>query len=406
MIEKLHKDGFNSQQIANELGLEKKYVDLYLIEYLYKTKPNSKRKDINLIKSVINDRHYGITLSDSCKKYGLNNTSISRLFKDAGIYFPNPKYFDTSQINTNFINNLIRDFNNGTPVYKLVETYGYNKSVLAKLINENGGNTTAPSFNIHIFDNIDTEEKAYWLGFLMADGNVSQKGHIISLELKIIDAEHLFKFKTFLNSTNNIKLDFGKLKRCRFNFANKYTFEALSKWGCVPNKSLILQFPYLIPKTLYIPFIRGYFDGDGSLTYSYTNKGKTKITVSTNFIGTKSFLQSLQDILLEYNIKFNEWHNKHHNEVIMNIDNNKSNSVKLLNLLYSNATIYLERKYQRYLFFKQDSNFAVYKSDFIDNDRAISAKAKFWINNYFKIDFDKEYANAEITKEIKESLVS
>ena len=169
---------------------------------------------------------------------------------------------------------------------------------------------------------------------------------------------------------------------------------------------LILQFPYLIPKTLYIPFIRGYFDGDGSLTYSYTNKGKTKITVSTNFIGTKSFLQSLQDILLEYNIKFNEWHNKHHNEVIMNIDNNKSNSVKLLNLLYSNATIYLERKYQRYLFFKQDSNFAVYKSDFIDNDRAISAKAKFWINNYFKIDFDKEYANAEITKEIKESLVS
>ena len=118
-------------------------------------------KDINLIKSVINDRHCGITLSDSCKKYGLNNTSISRLFKDAGIYFPNPKYFDTSQINTNFINNLIRDFNNGTPVYKLVETYGYNKSVLAKLINENGGNTTAPSFNIHIFDNIDTEEKAY-----------------------------------------------------------------------------------------------------------------------------------------------------------------------------------------------------------------------------------------------------
>lgn len=67
MIEKLHKDGFNSQQIANELGLEKKYVDLYLIEYLYKTKPNSKRKDINLIKSVINDRHCGITLSDSCK---------------------------------------------------------------------------------------------------------------------------------------------------------------------------------------------------------------------------------------------------------------------------------------------------------------------------------------------------
>ena len=90
----------------------------------------------------------------------------------------------------------------------------------------------------------------------------------------------------------------------------------------------------------------------------------------------------------------------------MNIDNNKSNSVKLLNLLYSNATIYLERKYQRYLFFKQDSNFAVYKSDFIDNDRAISAKAKQFIKDAYNIDLDKMHANAEITKEIKESLVS
>lgn len=42
-------------------------------------------------------------------------------------------------------------------------------------------------------------------------------------------------------------------------------FGDLSKHGCVPNKSLILKFPTTLPNELVNDFIRGYFDGDGSV---------------------------------------------------------------------------------------------------------------------------------------------
>ena len=64
-------------------------------------------------------------------------------------------------------------------------------------------------------------------------------------------------------------------------------FNDLIKQGCVPNKSLILTFPnkYQVPKNLINHFIRGYFDGDGSIyEYSKTHAG------SISFIGTESVL--------------------------------------------------------------------------------------------------------------------
>ena len=61
------------------------------------------------------------------------------------------------------------------------------------------------SFNIHYFDSIDTEEKAYWLGFLFADGAVTQYNHSydIELSLKIDDKEHVEKFAKTLNYENS-----------------------------------------------------------------------------------------------------------------------------------------------------------------------------------------------------------
>ena len=60
----------------------------------------------------------------------------------------------------------------------------------------------------------------------------------------------------------------------------------------------------------------------------------------------------------------------------------------------------------KYKFFKEHKNFAVYVSDYIDYDRAISVKAKQWINDNFNIDVDSKYANTEITKKSKDFLVS
>lgn len=402
----LREQGLDSQTIANELQIDKEEVDLCLVEHFYNLCPNPRRTNLEIVKTIIRDRHNNMTLQKCCEKQNVSFTNISKLFKNCGIRFANPKYFDMSKITSMFIQNLLQEFDSGVPVYKLVEKFGYNKDVLARIINANGRSTTI-TFDIDVFDTIDTEEKAYWLGFLYADGCVSDQNQI-SLELKLLDAEHLHKFKTFLQSSLEVKLDFGKLKRCRFSICNVHTASKLGELGCVPRKSFILEFPNenKVPPHLQIPFIRGYFDGDGSLSYNFTDTVKTHITVSTSFIGTKIFLEYLENVLSQHDIFFNWYHDKRHNDVIFTIDNNKSNSVKLLNLLYTNSNIHLDRKYLKYLFFQKHKNFAVQKSDFLDYNRAISEKAKQWINNYYKIDFDAEYANAEITKGIQEPLES
>ena len=54
--------------------------------------------------------------------------------------------------------------------------------------------------NKNIFEVINTEEKAYWLGFLYADGYVGLTDNRVELTLQLSDVNHIEKFKTFLNS--------------------------------------------------------------------------------------------------------------------------------------------------------------------------------------------------------------
>ena len=109
-------------------------------------------------------------------------------------------------------------------------------------------------YNDTFFDIIDTEEKAYWLGFMYADGNVPIKISSCEVSLQILDVDHLIKFKSDLHARNKINYDF-KIERCRFHFGNKHLKQALIKQGCVPQKSLILTFPSNPPDIKNLPFL-------------------------------------------------------------------------------------------------------------------------------------------------------
>lgn len=95
---------------------------------------------------------------------------------------------------------------------------------------------------IHNFKNIDTEEKAYWLGFLYADGSVSSKENKIELGLAKKDYHHIEKFKNFIGIDN--KICYRKTtKSYRYSFRSQSCKEDLIEKGCVPKKSLILRYP-------------------------------------------------------------------------------------------------------------------------------------------------------------------
>nr|DAG90196.1 MAG TPA: endonuclease [Crassvirales sp.] len=61
-------------------------------------------------------------------------------------------------------------------------------------------------FNRDFFSVIDTEEKAYWLGFLYADGFISASGNTVGLSISLKDIDHLKKYNNALNYTKGLNI--------------------------------------------------------------------------------------------------------------------------------------------------------------------------------------------------------
>ena len=193
--------------------------------------------------------------------------------------------------------------------------------------------------NERIFQNIDTEEKAYWLGFLYADGFISKGSrNDIELSLCLNDVCHLEKFKEFIGFDGKLIID---EYRCRISFKNKNMKKDLIDKGCTPQKSLTIKFPSynVVPKKLIRHFIRGYFDGDGSI--SCTDK-----THSLCVLGT---LNMMEHICYESGIPRKIYISKSPNNSTYRILlDDKRDSLIFLHYLYDDCEIYLDRKYNKY----------------------------------------------------------
>lgn len=203
-------------------------------------------------------------------------------------------------------------------------------------------------FDEHIFDKIDTEEKAYWLGFIWADGNIAKRDYCFEMSLAEKDKEHLQKFNDFIKHIRPIKEKKCKLHdktfiAYRVSFNSKHFWNTLNNYGCVPNKSLTLKFPDLTVfenKDLVNHFIRGYFDGDGCI--SHCNKTHTKIAFI--LCGTTEMLNTISTILGKPNCKLQS----KPNTKCMELCFNHFTALSILHKIYNNASIYLKRKYQLY----------------------------------------------------------
>lgn len=201
-------------------------------------------------------------------------------------------------------------------------------------------------FDNNIFEKIDSEEKAYWLGFLDADGCVhSGEGDFrIELGLKAEDKNHLEKFKKFIGKDNKISYR-SYSNSYRYNFRDKKVHADLIQLGCIPAKSLILEFPNeeIVPNELLSCFIRGYFDGDGS--FWNTNK-----SFGINILSSKNFLLGLKErypLFSNYSIYPIHYDRPDKGQRIQ--ISNKECVDQFLKDIYQNANIYLDRKYQKYL---------------------------------------------------------
>lgn len=211
--------------------------------------------------------------------------------------------------------------------------------------------------NENYFTVIDTEEKAYWLGFLYADGYITQKrkynGYRVGCSLSVKDIKHLYKLKECLEYTGNIK-EYTVIngykqgtKYCRLLIASDKMAEDLIKLGCGIQKTNNLKFPSIeqVPKDFQFPFIRGLIDGDGSVIISHNSDGYIEYEIS--FTGTKNMCNSITNILVGKQFALQKRHKDRNNDNFSFVISGCNQVKKVLTDLYLNANIYLDRKYEK-----------------------------------------------------------
>lgn len=211
-------------------------------------------------------------------------------------------------------------------------------------------------FDINFFKKIDTEEKAYWLGFLYADGCITDE--TVTLELQKEDYIHLEKFKQALKTSATKEIKYPKNRNsCLLYFNSTEMVKDLTKLGCCKNKTFTILFPSnnCVPDYLIHHFMRGYFDGDGCI---YTRKNKKGVN-TFSVIGNCNFINKYKETLFKGIGKKNDCKNRifDNNITAFSLGGNKQ-ICKIYNFLYKNANIFLERKYNK---FKEIINEAVLK---------------------------------------------
>lgn len=217
--------------------------------------------------------------------------------------------------------------------------------------------------NINIFENINTEESAYWLGFIYADGyivkNEKDKKHHnyeLGIELQDIDINHLKKFNTIFNNyykiikrerkmdaldiLNNKEITNRINKTCLIRIYNKKIVNDLINNGIIQNKTNSNIFPIINNKDMFLHFLRGYIDGDGS--YVIDNKNRFIITIQGN--NKDCFEYISKKLLDDFNIHCSIIKDRNCWKLCIR---RKQEVLNLIDLMFNNANIYLDRKYKK-----------------------------------------------------------
>jgi hypothetical protein len=152
--------------------------------------------------------------------------------------------------------------------------------------------------NDQYFNSIDTEEKAYWFGFIAADGSIRTHGdrrlhYRLTINLAEKDKAHLEKLRKALSSNHPIKYR-KKNKAFSLVITVKPLVEGLLKNGLLPLKEQNLRWPSALSGELQRHFLRGYFDGDGCFSMKQSKRWPAGII---HVLGNFTFLEGLRDFV-------------------------------------------------------------------------------------------------------------
>lgn len=256
---------------------------------------------------------------------------------------------------------IVRLYLSGQSLCQLQEKYHIDRRSIRKIlvycdvpIRDHSHQKRKYTLNENYFDVLDTPNKAYILGLLYADGCNYTPQNRIKLELQEQDKDILLQINAELGTNKPLtKQELHKKNpnwkdSYRLSIINKHMSETLNNWGMIQNKSLVLTFPDFLEEELLPHFIRGYFDGDGHIEWSYSKF----LTVASSL----EFCESLQQYcerVLHISSSIYPTYNKESNTKVLHIFG-KENIYLFLKHLYDNSSLHIDRKYNLFKKIEQE----------------------------------------------------
>jgi len=210
---------------------------------------------------------------------------------------------------------------------------------------KNGQANRTHFFNENYFDVIDTQEKAYWLGFIHADGSLvfdKKRNRITCLDICI----HRRDDNLIEQFVRDIDGDTTKIERfinnrrpmTRIRLRSPVLIETLCNLGVQPNKSFRNDGALIKDRDYFRHYLRGYFDGNGSVY-------KAREHIRMQIIGPEKLCQDFfAGIEREVGVKGgNVYPSPHSDRHILLYQTNKQ-CISIANWMYDDATRYLKRK--------------------------------------------------------------
>lgn len=301
------------------------------------------------------------TIKDTAKYFNVDRHTIVQFAKKINIYdfelkiTPEQKEEIIAKYNTNTSKELAKEYNI-SPSWV---------SGIWKQAGLKGKTNRTYYLDETFFDTIDSDEKAYWVGFIAADGCIyhptDNRQDILSITLQNEDKEHLEKFKQALKTQKPLSYH----QRCdrqyvSLQISSNHLVQSLKNIGIDYRKTYDVKWPRL-PEEFIPSYIRGYFDGDGSISKNIQINKMHRVNIG--IVGFEENLQNFQKYLSQKNIRslivLDKRENKYTKQNFANLSfTNKKEKNKFLHLIYDNATVYLDRKYtlaeQFMTFFEQN----------------------------------------------------
>lgn len=264
----------------------------------------------------------------------------------------------------NFEQEIIELYQSGRGVYFLQKKYHISKEQIKSILRKNNihirnrheaivaGNKNRNLLDNHLYFQIENKNMAWLLGFIAAYGSIEKNRNVIRICLSSVDKEILEKIRKeiFLQSDVKDFIDNAGFAKSKLQWSSEQHKKDLATYNIIPQKTFTLKPPEKLTNEFIIDYLRGYWDGDGSITINRNSYNRLEWQITS---ATKELLEFFVDYLYDtYNIpKVNVHSFKRNEHELYILQYSTKASLQLYDIMYKNITdddLFIKRKKDKY----------------------------------------------------------